>query len=149
MLKLVFNKPLTHVVLSLLLLIPSMANIREVFTRNSFLVLDQTPSRNVLLPDSLLSRFDLIFIVLDEKREDLDRLVADRVTRNHRFKNENEDGALLDIDETYDEPMTQMTTEDTIFEKYNAIIHKKSQKKILSRRFVQKYIHYAKTAFEP
>lgn len=47
---------------------------------------DMPPTKNIGLPDSLLSRFDLLFIVLDEKREDLDRKVAERVTKNHRYR---------------------------------------------------------------
>lgn len=34
----------------------------------------------------MLSRFDLLFIILDEKKKDIDRKVAERVTKNHRFK---------------------------------------------------------------
>lgn len=44
------------------------------------------PTKNIGLPDSLLSRFDLLFIILDEKKKDIDRKVAERVTKNHRFK---------------------------------------------------------------
>lgn len=46
---------------------------------------DLPPTKNIGLPDSLLSRFDLLFIVLDENDQELDRLVAERVTRNHRY----------------------------------------------------------------
>jgi DNA replication licensing factor MCM3 len=48
--------------------------------------LDLPPTKNIGLPDSLLSRFDLLFIILDEKKKDIDRKVAERVTKNHRFK---------------------------------------------------------------
>jgi len=41
---------------------------------------DLPPNRNIGLPDSLLSRFDLLFVVLDEKNEQSDRKVAERVT---------------------------------------------------------------------
>jgi DNA replicative helicase MCM subunit Mcm2 (Cdc46/Mcm family) len=34
-----------------------------------------------------MSRFDLIFVVLDEKDEKKDRKIATRVTNNHRYKN--------------------------------------------------------------
>ena len=50
---------------------------------------DLPPTKNIGLPDSLLSRFDLLFIVLDEKDENIDRLIAERVARNHRYRPEN------------------------------------------------------------
>jgi DNA replication licensing factor MCM3 len=47
---------------------------------------DLPPNKNIGLPDSLLSRFDLLFIVKDMKDPELDRLIAERVILNHRFK---------------------------------------------------------------
>jgi MCM P-loop domain len=38
-----------------------------------------SPQKNVHLPDSLLSRFDLMFIVQDSMDESRDRAVADHV----------------------------------------------------------------------
>ncbi len=37
------------------------------------------------MPDSLLSRFDLIFIITDQKTAENDKRVSERVTRNHRL----------------------------------------------------------------
>jgi DNA replication licensing factor MCM3 len=45
---------------------------------------DQSVGKNIALPDSLLSRFDLLFIMLDEKDPEIDRHVAERVITNHR-----------------------------------------------------------------
>ena len=42
-------------------------------------------SRNIGFPDSLLSRFDLCFIVLDEHSSELDRRISERVIDNHMF----------------------------------------------------------------
>ena len=45
---------------------------------------------NIGMQDSLLSRFDLIFIVLDEMDPDHDRRISDHVLRMHRYRNPGE-----------------------------------------------------------
>src|SRR4051794_38414629 len=47
---------------------------------------DIAVGKNVGLPDSLLSRFDLLFIMLDEKDAAMDRKIAERVISNHRYQ---------------------------------------------------------------
>lgn len=46
---------------------------------------DLSVSKNIGLPDSLLSRFDLTFVMLDEKDPESDRRIAEKVISNHRF----------------------------------------------------------------
>jgi DNA replication licensing factor MCM3 len=43
-------------------------------------------AKNIALPDSLLSRFDLLFVMLDEKDAENDRKIAERVISNHRYQ---------------------------------------------------------------
>lgn len=42
------------------------------------------------MQDSLLSRFDIIFVVLDEMDPDNDRRISDHVLRMHRYRNPGE-----------------------------------------------------------
>ncbi|KAG9133059.1 hypothetical protein Leryth_025917 [Lithospermum erythrorhizon] len=48
-----------------------------------------TPTKNIGLPDSLLSRFDLLFIVLDQMDPGVDRLVSEHVLRMHLYSGGN------------------------------------------------------------
>lgn len=43
-------------------------------------------AKNIGLPDSLLSRFDLLFVVLDERNTAIDRSIAERVILNHKYQ---------------------------------------------------------------
>ena len=46
----------------------------------------KTPMENIGLQDSLLSRFDCLFIMLDLAEPELDRKISDHVVRMHRFR---------------------------------------------------------------
>lgn len=111
---------------------------------------------NIGLQDSLLSRFDLLFVMLDTIDSDNDQRIADFVVRMHRYRNPKEqDGEILPMGGNYAEFLTtfnlqnesETTKEMQIFEKYDALLHGDSRtrsEQILSVQFMRKYIHLAK-----
>lgn len=111
---------------------------------------------NIGLQDSLLSRFDLLFVMLDTVDNDNDQRIADFVVRMHRYRNPKEqDGQVLPMGGNYAEFLTtfnlqnenESSKEMQIFEKYDALLHGESRtrsEQILSVQFMRKYIHLAK-----
>lgn len=58
----------------------------------------KTPMENIGLQDSLLSRFDLLFIMLDRMDPEQDREISDHVLRMHRYRNPREqEGAGIHV----------------------------------------------------
>ncbi|KAK7867743.1 hypothetical protein R5R35_002247 [Gryllus longicercus] len=115
----------------------------------------RTPMENIGLQDSLLSRFDLLFVMLDLVDTEYDNLISDHVVRMHRYRNPGEqDGEVLPMSSSADMLATQNAEqtadeqeETPIFEKYDALLHGNSRsknEKIISMPFMRKYIHIAK-----
>lgn len=115
----------------------------------------KTPMENIGLQDSLLSRFDCLFIMLDVADPDSDRRIADHVVRMHRYRSPREqDGEALPINPGVDMLSTSNPdvaqdeeTDTPIYEKYNALLHgslRSKNDKIVSIKFMRKYIHIAK-----
>jgi DNA replication licensing factor MCM3 len=112
--------------------------------------IDIPANKNIALPDSLLSRFDLVHIVLDVHKSEMDRKIANRVIRNHMYPAD-----TLTIANIYDDKIIEpeIHTDDIhnteVFEKYNTILHGKEKRDILTRAFLRKYIHYVKKSQTP
>ncbi|EDW53087.1 GM12401 [Drosophila sechellia] len=113
----------------------------------------KTPMENIGLQDSLLSRFDLLFVMLDVIDSDVDQMISDHVVRMHRYRNPKEaDGEPLSMGSSYADSLSFVSSseekKDTeVYEKYDALLHGKSRQrheKILSVEFMRKYIHIAK-----
>ena len=104
------------------------------------------PIRNIGLPDSLLSRFDLLFIVLDEKDPREDRKVAGRVIKNHSYQGEegNVHPSTL-TEEAIIQPVIRVIHRETpVYEKHNAALFGDKKKQVVTTAFLKKYISYAK-----
>lgn len=86
----------------------------------------RSPMENVGLPDSLISRFDLLFIVLDMHNPQNDSLIADHVLRTHRWR-----GQLTEYS-------------NGIYIQPNPLLHGTDEKEIVTVDFLKKYVAYAR-----
>ncbi|EEB17972.1 DNA replication licensing factor MCM3, putative [Pediculus humanus corporis] len=117
----------------------------------------KTPMENIGLQDSLLSRFDLLFVLLDIVDTEDDKRISDHVVRMHRYRNPNEqDGEVLSMntgaDLIYTSNDTGKNNENDMFEKYNPLLHGKNRSKkdqILTINFIKKYIIMCKSMKPP
>lgn len=123
---------------------------------------NKRPQENIGLPDSLLSRFDLLFVVLDKLDRGADRNISDHVLRMHRYSRAGQEGVPLSFEVSSTDHMALLKDSapdadaaDSIFQKYDPLLHGGYQSSahagngILTLDFLKKYIYYAKTRFQP
>ena len=112
------------------------------------------PTDNIGLPDSLLSRFDLLFIVLDTLDPTLDRTISDHVIKSHQYRRP---GTIMEPEAlnqrstlNLDEPSDKVV--DTAMWQRGGRAGGGSDGSrvgdVLTKAFLKKYIHYAKSRFK-
>ena len=127
------------------------------------------PHRNIALPDSLLSRFDLLFVVTDDIDQPRDREISEHVLRMHRYRQPGtEDGhpvreqpnqSLGVGEQQADGENANVARPTEMYEKFNRLLHagmsvttgrdSHARKEIISLPFIKKYIQYAKDRIKP
>ncbi|KAI0460968.1 hypothetical protein LJB42_001297 [Komagataella kurtzmanii] len=132
---------------------------------------NRSPQQNIALPDSLLSRFDLLFIVTDDISDEKDKAVSEHVLRMHRFipqgYSEGEPirerrNVTLAVGDSSNQDEDDSDDRNKVYEKFSPLLHSgaaemaegstsssKKTPKVLNITFLKKYIQYAKQRIEP
>jgi len=106
------------------------------------------PMHNIGLPDSLLSRFDLLFVVLDKKEPESDRRISKHVLRQHSA------GASINstagsFDELGAVESNTGRRATPVFLKTDQEDAADGEASRLSTAFIKKYIRFAKVRINP
>jgi len=107
-------------------------------------------AKNIGLPDSLLSRFDLVFVVRDLTTEEIDRRIAEQVVRQASQRNDSETrrgveqmhSNILQRRQEADTRKTQEATE--VFERRVPGPNGEEPAEVLTVDFLRKYIRFCR-----
>ncbi|WBW74879.1 MCM complex subunit Mcm3 [Schizosaccharomyces osmophilus] len=123
------------------------------------------PTKNIALPDSMLSRFDLLFIVTDDIDDKKDRALSEHVLRMHRYLPPGVEpgtpvrdslNSVLNVGATNTAGVSagngDQESETPVWETFSSLLHanaRTKRKELLNINFVRKYIQYAKSRINP
>jgi DNA replication licensing factor MCM3 len=108
------------------------------------------PQENIGLPDSLLSRFDLLFIVLDQLDPVMDRTLSEHVIKSHQYRRPGtimepealNQESVLNLEEQREQQDTPMWQRGA--SSFNSTEEGSTEGELLTKDFLKKYIFYAK-----
>ena len=123
------------------------------------------PQENIGLPDSLLSRFDLLFIVLDQLDPILDKRISEHVVKSHQYRKpgtlmepeplNQKSKLILDTFDKEEETLMYLRATSKLNDKNsnnNTAMNnnnKNNNEDLLTQEFLRKYIHFAKNRITP
>merc|ERR1712168_554901 len=117
---------------------------------------------NIGMQDSLLSRFDLLFVVLDQPNIEKDKMISEHVLRMHRYRDpKEEDGApyliqsgasRLTTNDNDDDEDADDESNFQIYERHDPALHGdlasdksgRKKQKVVTMNFMKRYIQVAK-----
>lgn len=112
-------------------------------------------TKNINLPDSLLSRFDLLFVVLDNMDANRDKAIAEHVVHQHLYRAPGDDGRTALHESTdyrfeLDAAADKAEGGSDVYVKYDPRLYgpkSPGQRDPLAVPFMKKFFHYAKRRF--
>ena len=111
---------------------------------------DKTISQNIKLNDALLSRFDLIFVILDRPDEEIDKYLTERILAKTTANNSNSNSQFskaktlsTQLAETGD------SMHSTAFLRDLSKKHQVNADNLISHQMMKKYISYAQRFISP